>query len=109
MFVRARARVCVAVFYVCAAARAPSAPTARRRKRDTQRRGAAAHRRVSAVSAESDAGTVPPIALLYKALRSPPPHGRRADVAHRTRGRGGRGTAAARLCIAARRRGYKSG
>ncbi len=39
--------------------------------------GRAAHRRVSAVSAESDAGTVPVIALSQKFLRSPPPHGRR--------------------------------
>jgi hypothetical protein len=35
--------------------------------------GAVAHRLVSEVSTESDAGTVPPIALLDKRLQSPPP------------------------------------
>ncbi len=48
-------------------------------------RGGAAHRRARLVSAESDAGTVPLIALLYNHLRSPPPHDRRPGVPHRTR------------------------
>ena len=45
-------------------------------------RGGAAHRNARLVSAESDAGTVPVIALVCKDLRSPPPHGRRPGVPH---------------------------
>jgi hypothetical protein len=96
---------------ICAPARKPRRVRARRPRPQapaSARCGGAAHRSVSAVSAESDAGTIPVIALLYKALRSPPPHGRRPDVPRRTRDRGvGRGTSVARLYIAARRRGYK--
>ncbi len=43
------------------------------------------------VSAESDAATVPPIALVSKFLRSPPPHGRRPARAAPHARPGGRG------------------
>jgi hypothetical protein len=62
----------------CGSRARPAAPRPER----ARGRGGAAHRSSRLVSAESDAGTVPLVALVCKDLRNPPPHGRRPDVPH---------------------------